>query len=360
MCRLAIYLGPPIVMSHFVTEPKHSIIKQSVEAYEAVVQLNGDGFGVAWYSPHISSSPALFREVSPAWNNENLRELARVTMSNCVLAHVRKASPASPVVLTNCHPYTHHDFGFMHNGYIENFQKVKKRIVNMLSDEAYALIKGSTDSEHAFALFIEYFPNALNEHKGDKLEAMATAISRVITTIEEIVREVAADKEEETCQLNFVVTDGNNVIATRYTTGELQQAHTLFYCTGSKYHLKSEGTPAVEGTPVECDHETEEEEKHQQMVIIASEPLTDDGEFAFKEVKPNYMVLADRENISMRSIEKLIEITSQPPPSPLVFLFLSRSLSHSQPHTLPPQHTPPPHTPPHPTRARKSTSRWTE
>jgi len=242
MCRLAIYIGPPIVLSHFITEPKHSIIKQSVEAYEAIVQLNGDGFGVAWYAPQLSTQPALFREVSPAWSNENLRELARVTMSDCILAHVRKASPNSPVVLTNCHPFTYGNFTFMHNGYIENFQKVKKRIINMLGDETYALIKGSTDSEHAFALFMEYYLRLKEQDdfkSHDKLESMAAAICETISTITSIVKDVAEGKEEEVCQLNFVLTDGHRVIATRFTSGPEQEAHTLFYCTGKSYKLSS-------------------------------------------------------------------------------------------------------------------------
>lgn len=36
MCRLAIYIGPPIVMSKFVTEPNHSIIKQSNSVHHSL------------------------------------------------------------------------------------------------------------------------------------------------------------------------------------------------------------------------------------------------------------------------------------------------------------------------------------
>ena len=35
---------------------------------------NGDGFGVGWYD--AASAPGLFRSVEPAWNGQNLRELA--------------------------------------------------------------------------------------------------------------------------------------------------------------------------------------------------------------------------------------------------------------------------------------------
>lgn len=61
MCRLALYWGPPILISEFVLKPSRSIIKQSYEARErsndsslplhlGYGNLNGDGFGIGWYS----------------------------------------------------------------------------------------------------------------------------------------------------------------------------------------------------------------------------------------------------------------------------------------------------------------------
>ena len=73
MCRFAAYIGPEIFVSSLVTEPKHSIIHQSYHAEERTEPLNGDGFGIGWYAPQFCNSPALFKEVSPAWSNQNYR-----------------------------------------------------------------------------------------------------------------------------------------------------------------------------------------------------------------------------------------------------------------------------------------------
>ena len=141
MCRFALYLGPKVTLSSLVTEPAHSIIRQSYESRERE-PLNGDGFGLAWYVPELSDRPALFCSISPAWNNPNLEDVARVSQSSCVLAHVRAASPGLPVTQLDCHPFAWRDLAFMHNGYIAGFQRLKRRLLASLSDEAFYLVKG--------------------------------------------------------------------------------------------------------------------------------------------------------------------------------------------------------------------------
>src|SRR5690349_16561066 len=91
VCRFTFYRGEPLPLAQLITEPVHSLIHQSFHSDEREEPLNGDGFGLAWYVDG-SAEPALFRAVTPAWSNRNLRELARVTTSGCVLAHVRAAT----------------------------------------------------------------------------------------------------------------------------------------------------------------------------------------------------------------------------------------------------------------------------
>ena len=93
MCRFVMYFGEALTLDRLTTEPTHSLIHQSYKARERREPLNGDGFGIAWYAHDISPEPAVFRSTTPAWSNTNLRQLARVTTSGCVFAHVRAASP---------------------------------------------------------------------------------------------------------------------------------------------------------------------------------------------------------------------------------------------------------------------------
>lgn len=61
MCRLMCYAGEPILLADVVTYPKRSIIKQSYDARERLLDptlpdhlgfgnLNADGFGIGFYS----------------------------------------------------------------------------------------------------------------------------------------------------------------------------------------------------------------------------------------------------------------------------------------------------------------------
>ena len=159
MCRFALYLGPAISISSLVVEPEHSIIHQSFHSNERAEPLNGDGFGVAWYRPEIADEPALFKDVSPAWNNRNLRQMAGLTRSECILVHIRAASPGMQVSYSNCHPFAWRQFAFMHNGDVAGFRKRRRAIGQTYSDEIFSMIRGTTDSEHLFGFFAERLRN---------------------------------------------------------------------------------------------------------------------------------------------------------------------------------------------------------
>jgi len=132
MCRFTFYTGTPLRLSELLTEPEHSLINQSFQSEEREEPLNGDGFGLAWYVDG-HTEPALFRSVTPAWSNCNLRELARVTVSHCALAHVRAATQGLQVGEPNCQPFRRRQVAFMHNGDIGGFSSIRRALLDQLS-----------------------------------------------------------------------------------------------------------------------------------------------------------------------------------------------------------------------------------
>ena len=90
MCRWIAYRGEPIPLEHYVTAPAHSLVEQSIRALESTAATNGDGFGLGWYGEH--TEPGLYREVRPAWSDENLRYLCRHIRSHLFFGHVRARS----------------------------------------------------------------------------------------------------------------------------------------------------------------------------------------------------------------------------------------------------------------------------
>ena len=278
MCRFALYLGPPVRLSQLMTEPTNSIIHQSYDSKERPEPLNGDGFGVAWYVSDIRPEPALFRCTTPAWNNHNLLNLAPVTVSHCLLAHVRAATPGLPVTHLNCHPFQRKQFAFMHNGSVGGFSLIKRHIREQLSDHAYNAIQGSTDSEHVLALMGDAYDSTAQE---DPLDRMAAALCQAVAQVESLRK--AAGIEEQS-YLNMAVTDGECAVVSRYVSDGSERAHSLYWASGSLMVERGEGrvVEGGEGTPA---------------VLVASEPLGPDT--SWKPVPPNHLVMVSGD----RSVE---------------------------------------------------------
>eukprot|EP00735_Rhodelphis_limneticus_P005561 TRINITY_DN17463_c0_g1::TRINITY_DN17463_c0_g1_i1::g.28014::m.28014 TRINITY_DN17463_c0_g1::TRINITY_DN17463_c0_g1_i1::g.28014 ORF type:complete len:106 (-),score=-6.55,sp/P53871/DUG3_YEAST/44.79/1e-20,GATase_4/PF13230.1/0.0008 TRINITY_DN17463_c0_g1_i1:846-1163(-) len=95
--------------------------------------LNGDGFGVGWYSadsgPDVDDTPCVFVSISPAWNSRNLRRLAEKISSPLCFAHVRAASPGLGFISSQyCHSFSCLFYMFFHYGDIPCFQLLQTRM----------------------------------------------------------------------------------------------------------------------------------------------------------------------------------------------------------------------------------------
>lgn len=272
MCRFVAYMGRPITIDEVLFQPKNSLVKQSVHAREMQGEepLNGDGFGLGWYNPEIDEQPALFTSIQPAWNDRNLRYITPKIFSNCFLAHIRAASQGG-VTPFNCHPFHHQRFLFMHNGNIGGFSKIKRHIRHELSDPIYDWVKGQTDSEHVAGLFLENFYR-------EKASFIATDIARILVkTFKQLLHIQKKYDVSEPNFLNYVVTDGRNLVASRYTNAK-EEASTLYYTYGTQFSC-DEGI---------C-HIPQSEDKR-GAVLVVSEKL-DSRRSEWHEVPLNHMLL---------------------------------------------------------------------
>ena len=260
MCRFVVYRGDPILMADLITRSRHSLIRQSYDSKERKEPLNGDGFGVGWYAPEVDVTPCVFTSVTPAWSNRNLHRLAAKIRSCCFFAHVRAATPGFVVSDVNCHPFQSGRFLWMHNGFIGGFRQLVRRLRAELSDELYHGVEGTSDTEHAFALFLHLLGSkrALDVGRystGDLAEAMRA-------TIDQIVRWSRESGCSEPSLLNFALTDGSRVVATRYVNEDSAEPPTLYLTHGSRFECQGEVyhmAPSDNGP---------------RAVIISSEPLT--------------------------------------------------------------------------------------
>jgi ergothioneine biosynthesis protein EgtC len=282
MCRLIAYKGTPIVIDKLLYQPKNSLVNQSINAKEIEEPLNGDGFGIGWYVPEVNYEPVTFVSVNPAWSNRNLRNLAPKIRTECMVAHVRAAS-VGEVSEANCHPFQYKNLLMAHNGGVEEFGKIKRKLREPLSDELYNWIKGQTDSEHIFAYLLNYL---FNNHKTINPDSVADAFDHTFQFVNKLVKEAGI---KEPAYLNMVVTNGLFIVATRYVSDPNEDALTLYHSEGARYVVENGET------------RLEAPEDDDQAVLVVSEKLTDGANWTL--IPRNHVVMVEQNlNVRVRPI----------------------------------------------------------
>jgi predicted glutamine amidotransferase len=212
MCRWNAYVGEPLLIGELLYRTRHGLIDESLHARMGAETTNGDGFGVGWYGARDRTLPARYRSVNPAWNDLNLRELADHIESPLFIAHIR-AAVGSPVQQTNCHPFRHGRWLFVHNGLIQDFQSLRRDLLLAVDPPLFPGIAGSTDSELLFHLALTF---GLEK---DPLGAM----ERAVAYVESKARE---QKVESPVQMTVGLSDGEHLWAIRYSSKH--DSRTLF------------------------------------------------------------------------------------------------------------------------------------
>ena len=224
MCRWLIYFGNEILLNKILFNGENSIIKQSYkktftpfleEPNKRNHEINADGFGIGWYSKNIIE-PCLYISTNTPWSDINIKRLSKHISSNLIFAHIRAIKPLSSSIVHeyNCHPFIHKNFMFMHNGDLKNFLSFKKKIIYDLKDNVFNIIKGNTDSEYVFSIFLNFLSNDKFENGGDiDINEFKTLVLKTINKIESYQSEIPMS-------MNFAFTDGKTIICTRYINSD--------------------------------------------------------------------------------------------------------------------------------------------
>ncbi|KAH6636895.1 nucleophile aminohydrolase [Chaetomium tenue] len=282
MCRFLVYKGSDeILLSKLVLDPAHSILKQSFDSRLRLDtrrgQNNADGFGLGFYTDaRLGAAPCLFTSTTPAWNCVNLQRIASKTASRLIFAHVRATTEGS-LSEDNCHPFCHGSLMWMHNGGLGGWKQIKRRLGERLADKWYLNVVGGTDSEWAFALFLDtlermgHDPSSQPE-SGFGPTVLRKAMLKTIALINELIDNIPesvihAENVDTRSLLNFSVSDGHTIICTRYIGSSSDEAASLYYSSGTLWETRAP-------TPDSRDYQMERSDKGADVVLVASEPLT--------------------------------------------------------------------------------------
>ena len=196
MCRWLAYSGGPIFLEEAIIKPKHSLIEQSIHAHSGATTTNGDGFGIGWYGRR--EVPGVYRDLRPAWNDENLRSIASQVESHLFIAHVR-ATTGTAVQRSNCHPFRYRNWLFVHNGQIRGFDVIRRELALAVSPGLFGEISGLA---------------------GD----VAGGLSRMVGFVESVGQKNGIGHP---MQMTLGISDGRSLYACRYSTE--RQSRTLYH-----------------------------------------------------------------------------------------------------------------------------------
>src|SRR4029453_8774236 len=119
-----------------------------------------------------------------------------------------------PVQETNCHPFVHGRWLFVHNGYVAAYGRLRRDMLLAVRPDLFGAVEGTTDSEVMFPLALTF---GLEDDPIGGLERMAGFVESL----------GAASGVATPLQMTVGVTDGERLWAARYASGPV--VNTLYH-----------------------------------------------------------------------------------------------------------------------------------
>jgi len=277
MCRALLYLGQPVLLDNLLFQPDSALVRQSYMP-KMLNMLNLAGFGLRAWDPgsHAPDKPFFYGSPSLPVFDRNLKNLAEKVRAGCVLAHVRGVaySTAVEISLQNVHPFQFEGlpWALAHNGDLAGIQDMKPLLLKEIRPEHAARIRGTTDSEWIYALFVSQLKDARG---GADEKEIFSALERTLAIIREARSRIGMALSSS---VNLFIANGSQLAAVRYCLdfgcyrsddpARVHEANlnflSLWYTLGRDYGLHGEEWKMTGGAG------------RADSIIVASEPLTRD------------------------------------------------------------------------------------
>jgi predicted glutamine amidotransferase len=277
MCRALLYLGQPVLLDHLLFQPDSALVRQSYMP-KMLNMVNLAGFGLrAWDAgSHEPAKPFAYGSASLPVFDRNLKSLAEKVRADCVLAHVRGVAwtESVEISLQNVHPFQFPGlpWALAHNGELAAFEAMKPLLASQVKPALRNRIRGTTDSEWIYALFVSQLADPAAPADAEDIFA---ALEATLSLLREARRSLGIDTASSA---NLFIANGRQLAAVRYCfdygryrtddLDRLQEPNTsflsLWYTLGRNYRMH-EGEWQMTGGAEQAD-----------SILVASEPLTRD------------------------------------------------------------------------------------
>jgi glutamine amidotransferase len=143
------------------------------------------GWGMGYYQ---ASQPLLRKQPKAPPGALDIGEMAGKLRTNLIVGHVRAPTVGSQRT-ENTHPFRYRNWIFCHSGTLDRFDQVKDDMLRSVPDFIRRNIRGKTDSEHLFHLFLSFLndtgqmddPRIKPEVAGRALGSTFAYVDRLIT-----------------------------------------------------------------------------------------------------------------------------------------------------------------------------------
>jgi glutamine amidotransferase len=240
MCRAVIYLGKKTSMADFTHRAYNSLVNQSIhpQYMQHGFNLTGNGY-ICWQrqqDKHLR--PILYKSKLLPFYDYIYEMQSKMLETDCFISHIRGGVLSNGVVLTapNAHPFLFEGTdialahnGGLHNGTLDQQQAINTEMTKEMDPKWYGKIRGTTDSEHIYALLL----TALERHKRKSIErALPEALFETFSIIKNIRRRF---KVFYASPVNLFISNGEFIAVVRFTfdfgrfNDQMTKKHLTFY-----------------------------------------------------------------------------------------------------------------------------------
>jgi glutamine amidotransferase len=248
MSRLFAYLGNDPARVACALHPARKALVVPVGEGPAAI----DSWGIGFYQGEV----LLQRRPKAPAEPIDFYAVARELRTDAIIGHARAGTVGKPKN-ENTHPFRFRSWLFAHHGSVPEFERHKDELLSSVPDFLVRNLRGQTDSEALFHLFLSYLHGTNKLDEGRVSTGMVRdALYKTIDRVEKVVGTEAWRATE--CAL--AVTNGRILVATRHGA----PVHVLQLSSVSDCPVCREQAPQF-GKEKRIDHE------HLRAVLVVAD-----------------------------------------------------------------------------------------
>ncbi len=237
-----------------------------------------DSWGIGFYQGEV----LLQRRPKAPTEPVDFYAMAKELRTDAIIGHAR-AGTVGPAKNENTHPFRFRSWMFAHHGTVAAYDRTKDDLAATVPDFLRRNIRGQTDSELLFHLFLGYL------QKANKIDEGRVSTNNVRDALRETlkrVEELAGPEEYGKSECALAVTNGRILVATRH--GSPVHVHRTQSVTDCP--VCREATPQFGRDPKRIDHE-----HLRSVLVVADAPAQSTVGTGWQEAGNDHFISVDHD-----------------------------------------------------------------